>query len=72
MKGATAAAVQAVLDDAVARGLTPGVVASVVRACGSSRRFYSGHRHEADDDVVNERTVYDLASLTDAVTTQCP
>ena len=64
MNDATAAAVQAVLDDAVARGLTPGAVASVVRADGRSRRFFSGHRHEADSAVVNERTVYDLASLT--------
>ncbi|MDP2342971.1 MAG: serine hydrolase domain-containing protein [Deltaproteobacteria bacterium] len=58
------AAVQAVLDDAVAHGLTPGAVASIVRPDGSSERFTSGHKHDADDDPVNASTIYDLASLT--------
>ncbi len=55
---------QAVLDDVVARGLTPGVAAAVVAADGHSERFFSGHKHDSDSDAVDADTIYDLASLT--------
>jgi CubicO group peptidase (beta-lactamase class C family) len=64
--------VQHVLDQAVREGLCPGAVACIVGVDGDSRRFRSGNRFVVDgvelgdeeDNVVDEGTVYDLASLT--------
>lgn len=65
----TGSAIQSVLDDAVARGLTPGAAAAIVRLDGTHQRFCSGHRVgddsvNDDDDAVDPDTIYDLASLT--------
>lgn len=66
--GSNDASVQAVLDQAVHLGLTPGVAAAVVGPNFAPRRFFSGHRFTPslrdDSSPVGVDTVYDLASLT--------
>jgi CubicO group peptidase (beta-lactamase class C family) len=58
-------AVGDVVDDAVARGLAPGVAASVVTLDGFARRLVRGRlTGEPGALVVDEDTVWDLASVT--------
>lgn len=70
--GAASAELRALLDDAVARGVTPGLSCVVTTANERGPRFsYAAgktHRDEGAPDV-NERTVFDLASLTKVLST---
>jgi CubicO group peptidase (beta-lactamase class C family) len=62
--------VQALLDDAVARGVTPGAAARIDRLDGASFRFFAGERGLAPTNTpVDEHTIYDLASLTKLLST---
>ncbi len=67
-RGERRVAVQQVLEQATSRGFAPGAVAAVVDEGGDRDVFVAGHRFPVDEGgdvaVVDERVVFDLASLT--------
>ncbi len=71
MSGAASARVRAVLDDAVAVGLTPGGAASIAIGTNGPRLDVRAGRLFFDDDAppVDAETVYDLASVTKLLST---
>ncbi|MBI1949081.1 MAG: serine hydrolase [Deltaproteobacteria bacterium] len=62
--------VEQVLSDAVGDGITPGAAAVVVTGDGRRRLALAGHLHRLEGaPAVDERTVWDLASLTKLLST---
>lgn len=61
--------ISALLADAVARGVAPGLSAAVVGPDGSIRTFAAGARGAADATPMDPATVFWIASCTKAITT---
>ncbi len=61
--------IQALLADAVTRGVAPGLSAAVVRPDGQIHTFTAGARGAADPAPMDPETVFWVASCTKAITT---
>lgn len=61
-------AIQAILDDAVASGVAPGLTAAVAHDDGSDSRYAAGVRGVADPTPMAADTVFWIASCTKAIT----
>ena len=61
-------AIQAILNDAVAKGVAPGLTAAVAHADGSDSAYSAGVRGVADPTPMTADTVFWIASCTKAIT----